>query len=102
MTKGFLMTSTGTWAQEICNNLDMDIEKEIAEIKERNRRVEMDKAWETSWTRRLFVAAVTYVAAGIWLVMIHDSSPWLKALIPASAYLFSTLSLPVLKSWWQK
>jgi len=32
----------------------MDIEKEIEIIKERNRRVELDKAWEISWTRRIF------------------------------------------------
>ena len=33
----------------------MDIEKEISGIKKRNQRVEMDKAWELSWVRRLFV-----------------------------------------------
>lgn len=80
----------------------MDLEKEILEIKERNRKVEQDKAWETSWTRRLFVAIVTYVAAGIWLVTIGDSAPWLKALVPGAAYIFSTLSLPFIKKWWSR
>ena len=79
----------------------MDIEKEIAEIKERNRRVEIDKAWETSWTRRLFISVVIYIVAGIWLAMIYDTHAWLKALIPAVAYVFSTLSLPFIKAWWQ-
>ena len=27
-----------------------EIEKEIMKIKERNKRVELDKKWETSWT----------------------------------------------------
>lgn len=80
----------------------MDLEKEIELIKERNRRVEADKAWETSWVRRLFIAAVTYVAAGVWLVLVNDSAPWLKALVPAVAYIFSTFSIPILKNWWQK
>ena len=80
----------------------MDLEKEILEIKERNARVETGKAWEVSWTRRLFIAAVTYIAAGIWLVMIDESNPWLKALVPAIAYIFSTLSLPFIKSFWEK
>lgn len=31
----------------------MDIEKEINDIKERNKKVELNKAWETSWTRKL-------------------------------------------------
>lgn len=78
----------------------MNLEEEIESIKERNQRVEADKAWEVSWTRRLFIAAVTYVAAGIWLAAINDSYPWLKALIPAAAYVLSTLSIPLLKSLW--
>ena len=38
----------------------MDLEKEIKEIKERNKRVETDKAWETSWTRKICIALLTY------------------------------------------
>lgn len=30
---------------------NQELEKEIEQIKERNKRVELDKAWETSWTR---------------------------------------------------
>lgn len=33
----------------------MDLEKEINDIKARNKRVELDKAWETSWTRRICI-----------------------------------------------
>ena len=36
-----------------------DIEAELAAIKERNKRVEADKAWETSTFRRLLIAAGT-------------------------------------------
>ena len=57
----------------------MEIEKEIETIKERNSRVELDKAWEVSWTRRLFIAISTYVIAGAWLIVIKDSFPLLKA-----------------------
>jgi hypothetical protein len=79
-----------------------EIEKEILNIKERNKRVEADKAWEVSWTRRLFIGVVTYVLAGIWLVMINDSYPWLKAFVPAVGYMLSTFSLPLVKNWWLK
>ena len=37
-----------------------ELEKDIIEIKERNRRVESDKSWETSWERKMAVAALTY------------------------------------------
>ena len=32
-----------------------DLEKEIEQIKVRNKRVEKDKAWETSWIRRICI-----------------------------------------------
>jgi hypothetical protein len=78
----------------------MDIEQEIETIKQRNLRVEADKAWEVSWARRIFIAVGTYIVAGIWLVLIEDSNPWLKSFVPAIGYLLSTLSLPFIKSWW--
>src|SRR3989344_3930058 len=38
-----------------------DLEKEIREIKQRNLRVEADKAWEVSWTRIFFISISTYI-----------------------------------------
>lgn len=78
----------------------MDIEKEIEIIKERNRRVEADKGWEVSWTRRAFIMAVTYFIAALWLSLIDETDFWLKAAVPAGGYLLSTLSLPFIKKWW--
>lgn len=78
----------------------MEIEKEIEAIKERNVRVESDKAWETSWTRRIFIALITYVVAIVWLMLIHEAIPFLKAVVPVAGYILSTLSLPVVKRWW--
>ena len=76
------------------------IEQELEQIAQRNKRVEADKAWETSKTRRGFIALATYIIAGVWLVVIRDSHPFLKALIPAAGYILSTMSLPVVKNWW--
>lgn len=79
---------------------DVDIQKELAALHERNRRVEMDKAWELSWTRRIFIAAITYIFAALWLFAIGDTKSFLKALIPTAGYLLSTITLPPLKRWW--
>jgi len=73
---------------------------EIKKIKERNARVEADKAWETSWMRRLLIAAVTYVLASLLLVWIKADRPFLAALVPTLGYILSTLTLPFAKKWW--
>ena len=75
---------------------------EIESIKERNKRVERDKAWETSWTRRIFIVVATYVVSTIWLFVIDEPNPLLKALIPAIGYILSTLSIETLKNIWSK
>ncbi|MFA6535886.1 MAG: hypothetical protein WC250_01285 [Candidatus Paceibacterota bacterium] len=80
----------------------MDVETEIRNIKDRNGRVEQDKAWEISFARRFFIALSTYIVAGIWLLTIKDSLPWLKALVPAGGYILSTLSLPFVRKTWAR
>lgn len=37
-----------------------NIEQKIKQIEERNKRVEVDKAWETSWARRLLLTLMTF------------------------------------------
>ncbi len=77
-------------------------EHELRQIHDRNRRVETEKAWEVSLTRRLFIALVTYLTSAIFLWLIGDVLPFLKALVPAAGYLFSTLSLPWIKGFWMR
>ncbi len=79
----------------------MDIEKEIETIKSRNKKVENDKAWETSWTRRIFIAVATYIVAILWLILIEESIPLLKACVPMGGYILSTLSLSFVKKQWE-
>lgn len=80
----------------------MNIEQEISEIKQRNLRVESDKAWETSWTRRLAIALFTYAVAVMWLALIREQNILLKAVVPVAGYLLSTLSLHTIRSIWIK
>lgn len=80
--------------------LPKELEDRIGRIEERNRRVESDKAWETSWTRRLLVMAFTYLAIGAYLAAIRVPDPWLNAIVPTAAFLLSTLTLPFFKSVW--
>src|SRR5689334_7596308 len=79
-----------------------DIRRELAELRERNIRVEREKAWETSWARRLLVAAMTWLGAWLWLRELGAEHAALQALVPSGAYAVSTLTLPVLRRWWMR
>lgn len=74
----------------------------IEDVVTRNHHVEMEKAWETSKTRRLIIAAMTYIVAAVFMKHIGVEGHLLSALVPTGGYLFSTLSLPVVKKMWIK
>jgi hypothetical protein len=76
--------------------------EKVEQILERNARVEGDKAWETSKTRRACIAVITYAVAAYFMYRIGVQSPLLNALVPTGGYLLSTLSLSIIKSWWLK
>ena len=79
-----------------------DLFKEISIIKARNKRVEIDKKWETSLTRRILLIVFTYLSIGVYLDVINIPNPWMNAIVPALAFLLSTLTLPFFKKLWQK
>jgi hypothetical protein len=79
---------------------EFDVKKEIAALKERNRRVEAEKAWETSGFRVLCIAVTTYVIASVVLCAIGVKDFFLNALIPTIGYYLSTQSFPFVKRWW--
>jgi len=72
----------------------------VSDLQARNRRVELDKAWETSRTRMAAIMIMTYIVAVIFLKLIHVDRPWINACMPVIGYTLSTLSLPLLKRWW--
>jgi len=74
----------------------------LEQITERNRRVELDKAWETSNTRRALIASMTYAVATYYMYRIGVNDPFLNALVPTGGYLLSTLTLPAVKREWLK
>jgi polyferredoxin len=78
------------------------LKKEIQKIKERNKRVEADKAWETSWTRRILIIVLTYFVIVIFFYFAELPKPWINSIVPALAFFLSTLTLQVFKKVWLK
>ena len=74
----------------------------IESIEIRNKKVELDKAWETSWTRRILIIIFTYLSIALYLKFIVGINPWINAIVPSLGFLLSTLTLPFFKSIWEK
>ncbi len=79
-----------------------EMEHRVKGIEERNRKVEQDKAWEISYSRRFLLLLFTYLSVGFYLKAIGISNSWLNAIVPAIAFMLSTLTLPVFKKLWLK
>ena len=78
------------------------LEQEIEEIKKRNRRVEVNKAWETSWTRRFVVSILTYFVIVLFFWIAELPKPFTNSIVPALAFVLSTATIPVVRKVWQK
>lgn len=77
-----------------------ELQLEIEAIKKRNQRVEADKAWETSWARRIIILLLTYVVIVVFFYFAQLPKPFVNAIVPAIAFMLSTLSVSLFKNWW--
>jgi len=59
-----------------------DLVQRVERLEIRNYRVEGDKAWETSWTRRLGVTLMTYMVVAFYLeFMVHINPPRVQTVV---------------------
>ena len=76
------------------------LEEAAAAIRSRNRRVELEKAWEQSRTRTVAIVALTYAVMCLIFYSLGTESVFSNAVIPTMGYFLSTQSLPILKRRW--
>ena len=79
-----------------------NLEKEIEKIKERNKKVELDKAWETSWIRRFGIMILTYIVIIYSYLVRNYDNIFLSSLVPVIGFSLSTLSLKFIRKIWEK
>jgi len=77
------------------------LEERVAAIEGRNKRVELDKKWETSWTRRITIALLTYAVIVMYLFVINNDKPFINGAVPATGFILSTLVLKRIRDFWQ-
>jgi len=80
----------------------VQLEQEIKAIKLRNRRVEADKRWELSSARKLVVFILTYAVVLIVFLLVGVAKPFANALVPAVAFVLSTLTVGMFKRIWTR
>lgn len=78
------------------------LEKRILDIENRNKKVEKDKAWETSYSRRSLLIIFTYLTISLYMKFVLHIEPWFNAIIPTLGFFLSTLTLPFFKQLWEK
>ncbi|MFA6073103.1 MAG: hypothetical protein WC758_03250 [Candidatus Woesearchaeota archaeon] len=78
----------------------MKAEQKIKAIEERNKRVELDKAWETSWTRKIIISILTYVVIVLFFIFANLPKPFVNSIVPTVGFVLSTLSLSFFKKMW--
>ena len=80
-----------------------DLKKEIENIKIRNKRVELDKKCETSYTRKICICILTYIIVVIYSNMINKANNiFLSSLVPVIGFFLSTMSLRLIRKIWEK
>lgn len=81
----------------------MDFEEKINKIEERNKRVERDKAWETSWTRKICIMVLTYLVVIVYSYLVRNyNNIFLSSLVPVIGFTLSTFSLTLVRKVWEK
>jgi len=81
---------------------ETDLSQRVKAIEDRNADVTLDKAWETSLTRKVAITALTYTVVVVYLHMINNDNPWINAIVPPTGFLLSTLALGWLRKSWQR
>ncbi len=87
------------------NNTELELQelkKEVEKIKARNKRVEADKAWETSWARAGIILLITYIFTTMFFLRTDQSPAYLLSLEPTAGFTIGLLSFGKLKSIWLK
>ena len=80
-----------------------NLEEEINNIKKRNKKVELDKKWETSLTRKICICILTYIVVIAYSYIVRNySNILLSSLVPVIGFTLSTLSLKYIRKIWEK
>lgn len=78
----------------------MSLEERVNKIEERNKKVELNKSWETSWTRRICIMILTYIVVVFYSYLTTKiNNIFLSSLVPVIVFTLSTASLNIIRKF---
>ena len=78
----------------------MSLEERINKIEERNKKVELNKSWETSQTRRICIMILTYIVVIFYSHLNNKiNNIFLSFLAPVIGLTLSTASLNIIRKF---
>jgi len=81
----------------------MSLEERVNKIEERNKKVELNKSWETSWTRRICIMILTYIVVVFYSYLTTKiNNIFLSSLVPVIGFTLSIASLNIIRKLWEK
>jgi uncharacterized membrane-anchored protein len=79
---------------------EKNLVKRIELLEARNKRVDADKAWETSWIRKILIMILTYLVVISYLHFVVHINPWINGFVPVIGYFLSTQTISIVKRRW--
>lgn len=79
-----------------------NLEKRIKIIEDRNKKVELNKKWETSFSRKIIISILTYITIVLFFLVTDLPKPFINSIVPTAGFILSTLSLSYFKNIWVK
>lgn len=75
----------------------------MKDIEEINKRVELDKKWETCWTRKNCIMVLTYIVVILYSYIVRNyDNIFLSSLVSVIGFALLTLSLKLVRKIWEK
>lgn len=78
--------------------MENELLKRIDAIEKRNKKVEWDKAWETSWFIKIIIMIATYFFAFLYLKIADTTNPYFGAVVPVAGFFLIHLVFKVYKN----
>ena len=63
-----------------------NLEKRLEAIEQRNQKVELDKSWETSFTRKIIITGLTYLTITLFLFVAQLPNPFINSIVPTAGF----------------